>query len=247
MRKFKHKRTGKIAEYLAEADAFFIKSDCVPKWIVENSEDWEEVVEKEYEILSFVCDLEYVNVNLTRNKDGFYGTHNVEEKVLINSGLHHIHSVKRLLDGEIFTIGDLVDFGDKEHHKITSFGDLKGDKNNFWAFYDNKNNYGCNLSCLKNIKQPLFVTEDGKEVFEGDKFWYPNTHVWDVNIIEANANNYHYVVDVNKYKTFSTKDKAEEYILENKPCLSVKDVEEFLNPSKLTWDEIREIAKSKIQ
>jgi len=261
MKQFKHKKTGKIAEWNKENDRFKVDNDLIPNWLIENSADWEEVVEEEYEILSVID----ANNEVWRKEKGGNIYFKGSLWVLLESFGQNwrIHSVKRLSDGEIFTIGDLVKF---------PFGNYPAKINKIIVVKDERNDVVCKISegslnkiafCVdRNVgnlllenaeksKQPLFVTEDGKEIYEGDKFWYPNTHVWGVNIIEANANNYHYVVDVNKYKTFSTKDKAEESILENKPCLSIADVFKVLKTVRVGEDcfkiKLEQFAKSKIQ
>ncbi len=85
--------------------------------------------------------------------------------------------------------------------------------------------------------QPLFVTEDGKEIFEGDKFWF----VWHKNpaighIVLRSYESHGekcregetYAFESAKY--FSTKEAADEYVRQNKPHFS--------------FDEIRKIVRS---
>ena len=85
MRKFKHEKTKWIAEthpYMVEnhyrlttpnSDNTYV----VPAWMIELSSDWEEVIEKDYEVLDVMED--------------------------------QIYSVKRLSDGEVFSVGDYVE------------------------------------------------------------------------------------------------------------------------------------------
>ena len=67
-------------------------------------------------------------------------------------------------------------------------------------------------------EKPLFVTEDGVEIFNGDSWWYVSD---DFSCTEHHLAN-HKIVPFGK--AFSTREKAEEYIMENKPCLSYKDI-----------------------
>jgi len=237
MRKFKHKKLGTILNECVNGKSYYSDSfaGCfIPKELVENSADWEEVVEKEYEILSFVCDLGYIKVDLTRNKDGFYGIYNVEEKVLINSNLHHIHSVKRLSDGEIFTIGDLTTKG------VISKFEFIGD-----VFSVSVGDQKTLLRTFDKVKQPLFVTEDGVSIFLGDRFQAVQKSTF--NLLA----DCQFDLDNKDWITFSTKEKAEEYILKNKPCLSIADVFKVLKTVRVGEDcfkiKLEQFAKSKIQ
>lgn len=74
------------------------------------------------------------------------------------------------------------------------------------------------------IKDPLFTTEDGVDIYEGDIFWYPNIHVWKVYSTEANQKNIEYVIKTNKYKTFSTGKSALDYVYLNEPKYSKQDI-----------------------
>lgn len=126
-----------------------------------------------------------------------------------------IHSVKRLSDGEVFTIGDILKSGEK----INSIKLIEG----IIRVYPRHSFYY--LSDVKKVKKtPLFTTEDGVDIFEGHDFFYPNTHAWVVLKTKANVKAIDYVIKVNKYKTFFNKEKAEEYVLLNKPCLSIMEV-----------------------
>jgi predicted peroxiredoxin len=73
--------------------------------------------------------------------------------------------------------------------------------------------------CLK-LKVKIFTTEDGVDIFENDKY----------SRVEPGFNIYNYKACLNEkaienVKYFSTKEKSEEYVLMNKPCLSLKDIE----------------------
>lgn len=97
---------------------------------------------------------------------------------------------------------------------------------------------------LIKVKQPLFKTEDGKEIYEGDntfgidekyQFLKFNGWVWKKN---ESPNKLH--------KHFSTKEKAEEYIIMNKPCLSINDVLSVGQRVIVDEGKLKQIVKSKI-
>lgn len=176
-------------------------------------EFWELVVEKDYEILSLIEDKFIYPCDK-------YGKDFINQ--LFNTLGVSIHSVKRK-DGEVFTIGDKVsNIYDKDITIINKFG-FNHDTININGNY-------ARLSEINKSKQPLFKTEDGVDIFEGDKYYYINSNFsdpWEIIHTKADCPG---IIDKNdlNYKRFSTKEKAEEYILMNKPLLTLKDVEELL-------------------
>ena len=157
------------------------------------TEFWEEVVEKDYEILK----QEYVPGYC------YHGNQNPNQYKII--------SIKRFSDGEVFTIGDNTNFG-----KIQGFN-IKNSSKLIIEYY-RKGNWQY-LNSIKKVKQPLFISEDGVVMYEGDTFWYVCKSLEFTGIFEstryANAPNTCY---------FSNKKDAEKYVLENKKSLSLKDV-----------------------
>jgi len=239
MIKFKHKKTGKIVERVTQPLGYCLVDELVffPDWAIEESNDWEEVVEKEYEILSVI---DTKNRVWSKSEE----SESVFEKsplcvVLDSFGENwRIHSVKRLSDDEVFTIGDLTTKGVIHGFEITpshlsvSVGDQK-----------------TLLRTFDKVKQPLFVTEDGVDIYKNQKYYGLYTESW---LIEEHENGIDYDIKPEEifdfsYLTFSTKEKVEEYVLENTPCLSVKDVTSINLYMPLYVDKLREIAKSKIQ
>jgi hypothetical protein len=198
-------------------------------------EFWKLIIEKDYEILSFKVSNGYL-YNKINNSDDYLLEENVCDGEtntydnMINNINYKIHSVKRLSDGEIFTVGDkLIDnyiireFEIKNNNLLTWF-----QKESFSSYIKpiqgkSGNSQFDYINSLKKIKQSLFTTEDGVDVFEGDNFYNINNKDWLLrNIIKINLLDYqtYYKNQIN----FSTKEKAEEYILMNKPCLSLNDV-----------------------
>ena len=196
-------------------------------------EFWEEVIEKDYEILSYIT----IESELIKYKD-----------LDINDDLNcdkylKIHSVKRLSDGEVFTIGDKI----FPNNKIYKF-ELKNDILKIWhcdisfstPIIEGPSGQPGNCSWIEGInnikksKQPLFTTEDGVDIFEGDNLYSIDNMLnikkhllfnarYDDNTLLNNR-----IFFNSDYKHFSTKEKAEEYILYNKPLLTLKDIEELL-------------------
>lgn len=193
-------------------------------------EYWEEIIEKDFEVMSFyfygkiykktgATNQHYLtkkiyNVFLTENKDGILTDEDLENKKYDEN--HYIHSVKRLSDGEIFTVGDNYQFG-----AIPGFY-IQNNK----IYIKRKECYpSLPLSMAEKVKKPLFKTADGVDIYEGDKVWGIATDVWTPfyqNVRDNPPNKA--VTEKWVYGKFSTKEAAEEFILFNKPNLSLNDV-----------------------
>ena len=200
-------------------------------------EFWEEVIEKDYEILSI-----FGNENIPIKKSDFI---NNGWNIFLNNNLNgaKIHSVKRLSDGEIFTIGDKYKSDIINEIKTIESIDLSFDK-----IMIRPTGYG--FSELKNIiklKKPLFTTEDGVDMFENFIVYAvrPDYTLWCPKVT------YNFIGNIiNDYKIFSTEKAAEEYILMNKPCLSLNDIEKAwfmsVDSGPLMKHGLKELDKSKL-
>lgn len=214
--------------------------------LVENQpEFWEEVVEKEYEILSLslMRSIRDEIIIATDYSDKYI------EGLLACKG-NSIHSVKRLSDGEVFTVGDLCNPIGKysySKHKITTIEFCKAGYLRIGS-----SDYYIGINNIEHSKTPLFTTEDGVDIYEGDYV------CWIVN------NKYNHYIDIKDYRKadrsmftdgtiiyFSTKEAAEEYILMNKPCLSINDLLSNNNITSealvgMTFRKLKELVKSKL-
>lgn len=72
------------------------------------------------------------------------------------------------------------------------------------------------------MRRPLFTTEDGVEVFEDDEYYEV---LPDFNMFNDKARN----AAPSGYLKFSTQQAAENYIVENKPGINLKEVKELHN------------------
>ncbi len=189
--------------------------------IVNNPEFWEEVKEKEYTILSFTDG----NVIFERNYVGNYvhiGTHEAKAASLeLALDAYKIHSVRRQRDQEVFTLRDQMKALTTDSKNVTLFVEkieLIGDRIHLWG-----NNYSISLMCAEKtpIRKPILITEDGKEIFEGDKYY----SVIDFGLPSVEEAKYGWALP-KFHKIFSTEKAAEEYIKWNKPMYSLREVEE---------------------
>lgn len=184
--------------------------------IENHSEFWQPVVEKDYEILYIIIP---EGLGVVCN-----GTYNK-----IPAEKYKIHSVKRLSDDEIFTIGDRINNENYSHSldEIILYNNEILLQHNFATWKTSHN-----LKDVQKYKQLLFTTEDGVDIFEDDSIYWVNINTFE----KVNCNKYNDDLGEISIKSllskkyeckavgFSTKEKAEEYILMNKPCLSLNDI-----------------------
>lgn len=192
-------------------------------------EFWEEIIEKNYEILEI---------------QGKYGSISsyIEE---YDSDLKNkfIYKIKRLSDGEIFTIGNIVTGNSNIRYNISSFVINK----RFNKIIINGSDIHLD-ECKK--EKLLFITEDNVNIFEGDKY----------SVIDILENRYKVMYNTtisgsksSRYILISTKEKAEEYILMNKPCLSYKEASDIMLHhdisayyKKTIREKLKELVKQKL-
>ena len=108
-------------------------------------------IKKDYKILSLA---RFCSIKPTITDVSYYGDGYIE--ALLKCDKARIHSVKRLSDGEIFTISDKTNFGLISKIVIN---------NNSLSFYFEQKSCGYNLQTLIKWK-PLFTTEQRSEIEE---------------------------------------------------------------------------------
>jgi hypothetical protein len=190
-----------------------------------------EPVKKNYEILSYISKLKNCII--------------YPKDPLFDNGEWDIHSVKRLSDNVEFTIGDkickgiITSFSIRNQHII----DCEVNHNKMIHFSINK---------ILHIKKPLFTTEDGVDIFEGDDY-FELLNLEKIFKVKLEKNKI--LTSKNSRKVFSTKEAAEEYIFSNKPCLSLNDVAQvFVSINRKQYngkyyiqaEKIRKLVKSKL-
>lgn len=182
----------------------------------EHPEHWQEVkevVEKDYLITGYYQKPNNIHINPIGNFSKGFETD------------YEIYQVKRISDGEVFTIGDkAINNTYSQYCGIISEIFIKDNKLQLYLSETIAGNMSLFLNNAKKHKQPLFTTEDGVDIFEGSDF-YSTRKDGSGSIIKYNG---HHLEPASKkckdFVDFSTKEKAEEYILMNKPCLSFSDI-----------------------
>jgi hypothetical protein len=188
------------------------------EYIEYHSEFWEKVVEKDYEIL---C--------IKHKKNKCFYRNSID---LRNLNIYDIHSVKRLSDGKVFNIGDNATTALNNYGTITAF-EIYCNSMYIRTNGSIKGIFSCNIKDLI-VSELLFKTEDGVDIFEGDKAYecarngicYDKAHKF--NPLNSEKHNYNSIGK--DWVVFSTMEKAEEYILLNKPCICLKDLIETFFP-----------------
>lgn len=229
MKKYKHKLTGLIANQLKEMDFMYIlqnepcgiKEAYIPAKVIENSNDWEEV-KWHPKIISFknICSDTILTYEEGINR--------------FNSGASDIIIYQVATSPtEIWTVGDKVKCKNPESHlhktqEIIGFflnGLTPDDTRNICVKTNLTNKNGLNLNNIEKASEPLFVTEDGKEIFEWNEFYY----IGDDGNLRLTKCLYKGDGNFSKYKTFSTKEAAEKYIKKNKPRFSEQQLLDLIN------------------
>jgi hypothetical protein len=185
MKKFKL-----IKQYPGSVELGAIRNDCgdpiLQKYFTKHPEFWEEVVEKDYEIL----------ISRVVTKE--------------------ILSVKRLSDGEVFTVGYLINIIGNRCVRITGFENPKGNE----YFINISNGAFASLSTIEKVKNPIFLTHDGKDIFDGDKLWYVNKQDHYKSYFIASKNQSFFS---DRMAYFLTRQEAEDYIEKNKVLFTTED------------------------
>lgn len=189
-------------------------------------EFWELVKEKDYEILTFKHIMsnhilqKHTDEKFANIKGQWYAKcgEMSEDECLAMQNDYSIHYVKRLSDNIIFTVNDELSKGEK----IKSISLIDGairiyPQNSFYKLKD----------AVKAKKKPILITEDKVELFEGDKAYHICTleGSWNVkeSLVRKEISN-----PPSYFKYFTDKEKAEEYVLENKPRYSLNNIEEAI-------------------
>ena len=92
-------------------------------------------------------------------------------------------------------------------------------------------------------EDPLFITEDGVEIFEGDEYIAIGIN-YDFSKVDMVAHDQAYSSDAMRFKHESNADK---YILMNKRVFSYNDIEKFQSGGEGVWYDVKAIAKERIE
>lgn len=251
-KKFKHRKTGEIVTYkdgVIKSGTFALDMGCEP-----SSEYWEEI-KKDYEILSYKQ-----NISNRLYKKDFNNNFIADNGWSLSKPINKhnnisIHSVRRLSDNFVITLGDYCKAKKGSSGEVTTIefcgnGELRigSDKRYYVGIND----------VVKS--EVLFRTEDDVEIRKGDEYWFVNLIEDDVIIKLYNkwylGKGVMYAdtsFNPKKFKYFSTEEAAREYLMWNKPVLSLKDVASIYpginknhNTPSHQAEQLKELVKSKL-
>lgn len=143
-----------------------------------------------------------------------------------------IYKIKRLSDDEVFTVGDYVQLGFSDDTWWSSTNckikEIKI-KNNVITFNiaenDSEGDYTFSLDQWRKVKKVLHVSNDGVELYHGDTFFHVDSYF---NIGKGKINTSSFT-PLKGIEVFSTQIAAKEWVYENKPEFSRKQIREVLN------------------
>jgi hypothetical protein len=230
---FKNKKTGEIAYY---KDGVLKVDNCAVEIGHEPSLEFWDLVEDTFKILT-VFGLADTSGNIyeviNENQIKHTGTNLIFDTISPITEFR-IHSVKRLSDGEIFTVGDKAKSnGGRNSHYIESFQISKkskmGEKGDWVGYGENliwvrwaDHAGGSWLNDVEKVKEEIILTtNDGVNLKFGDKYFVASPESY--QIFEASAG-ITFKTERWKGRGFSTRELAEEWVLMNKPLLSLEDL-----------------------
>ena len=216
MRKFKHKITGKFAEKTTSGDFYVNNHELIPCWCVENSNDWEEIIEKDYERLLYKGNILY---SVKRLSDGV--EFKIGDKVCWKWA-----------------------FAKNKYFTIKSFNIIEGTLK-FNTIEESAQNFIFELISkeynLQHYKEPILTTEDGYECTLDDRVFgvLPKAN-WQTNYYGKKGVPVFKLFNPegkrwnpsSEWLWFKTKENAEKYIYENKPEFSRKHILELYEKLK---------------
>ena len=247
-RKFVHLQTGKIFinvypnTYTEDGILKGSGADKIlPAWVIENSKEWEEIPELDYPVSTQF-------ISKTFGKDTVFRIEAIEgTNVVIGSSfgcqaLKPISIVNRefkngnwrVIKDALFTAKDgvkifegdswyyIVDEHPERGIRSSNTLEYKGTSTSpvsRFASYKAASDYLYEL-----LRKPVFTTNDGYEISEGDKYWVVNT----ANFEPCWENTCRGKTHIQStWRTFKHENNAREFFLMNKPCLSILEVAEI--------------------
>jgi hypothetical protein len=204
----------------------------------------EQLLNKDYEIVSMTCSNGVVSI-YDQNKHLYKDSHEYAAIYMEAEIGWVIHSVRRLSDGEVFTVGDMVCTESMPTTKIESFEIFENTIVVFGIWVHGMKGSMPLEYILKSKYRVLHISDDGVEMRQYDTEFYVDLEQ-DFEIVQSSTS-----VIVNpefriNNKIFSTKEAAQQYVIDNKPCLSVNEVKEFLKTGTDILSCITKLAKQKI-
>jgi hypothetical protein len=222
-RKFKHKKTGKVVYQTANGNHYVENDDnYILKWVVENSpESWLEITEPEVPEYMKCESVNYCSIlgfeKFTKQKVYKVKSHTVKEIV----GTIETNLLYLIVENDN---GLGCSFSPEQCSLRDTY---KPSLNETWFVPSTLAEYE------SQQRHPIFRTEDGVDVFEGDKYWWVCPD-FSTGVSEATK---YTVLSYNK--KFSTEVRAKEWILYHKRLFSLDDF------GKYNITQLEQVAKER--
>jgi len=222
------------------------------------TEYWQEIKENTYEILNFIGIIaSNKNCLFSLRTNGKYAyapwqdSMAISKEAMLIGDLVKINSVKRIADGEIFTLGDNTTLGiitEIEINKNCRYSEIQLTFQNTIAdLYCPNSNDKSKFLVKKKEKEPLLITEDGIPLYHNDRYYFLNTNTYvlsDLSYLIGKHSDEYTNIKYGKY--FSTLESANEYIIKNKPCLSLREIFNCSTISELGQSILYDKVKQKL-
>jgi len=228
-----------IKEYPGSPDIGYITSnENLIRLYREYPEHWEEVIESDYEVLEISW----------KDKMGIH-VYDMNMGASLSDRLYaeyKIHSVRRLSDGEVFTIGDKVQVNNKGLTKeIKEIHIYQTVHFSLWFTHTNCFTTNPGPDEIYKVKKPLFTTEAGEKIYEGDDVYV----TWDgEKLHKTKANKCHAGTGANKlWGCFKSKEKAESFLMGVSKVVSLNEImNAYYNCPNGFYIEIKSIIREKL-
>lgn len=242
IRKFKHKITGYIATETNSEKNYKVsepKNFTIPKWIIEDSEDWEEI--KEFpKIISYRA--KYIGPDVPHHFKHIresalechrYAYFTEDKKYRYQDDPYYtdfeIYQVA-VSESEVFTLGEKI-YAPGTSYKgvLNEFKVIGGNEFKIGIGIGDYANIYIDMCSIKKYKEPILVTDDNVEIFEGDEYWciYYSTMIrgpW--KLIKEKCPKFPFSIMTHTLATFKSEELAKKYLEENEPIYSKKQVRE---------------------
>lgn len=260
MKKYKHKKLGITATLNKDGHYHFIREtkdvvchEHIHKSFIENSNDWEEV--KEDIIPWYIEDKIFIKDPIETIISDKYPIKN-----MIKAKTYETLEQKLFTSSIIYTATDGISIRERDKttlyllnkddlsivkpfYKVDIFNFSKQDKevaDRYLTFTSEENR---DKYIKENTKKPVFVSADGKDMYEGYRYYVPQLDFEG----RLKGTYLEFITDKGMTsdgpKKFSTKSAAQEYIDNNKPRFSLADIEKCYFEGRSCIGFIEELKK----
>jgi len=238
-KQYKHIPTGKIIGFAGcggESMQRVLSNSMTMRDLIKG-EDWEEIGERLWEITGF------------KRGEKISTRENMIYEDWIDSQLDEtgkIYSVKRLSDDVEFKIGDKYILRYNKGAVVSPIKNFVNCSDDIIIYTEHGDMIYFDCWTNISINEKVLTTEDGVDVYEGNKIFAlssVDTPVYTISV----PNKKEYLNPLNKY--FSTEESAKEYSIMNTPLLTLQEIKERCWPHlyALNYETLKVLANQKYE